>query len=104
VSAWRSSTRAATSTGDECAREPHHAPVSTEGVASPSQVRAAKRPSPHFSRTFVARQRRVAWMQGARRFRDEGIVETMSRSETVVQRSRQAAICCRSRRSVRNAG
>src|SRR5258706_259962 len=43
-------------------------------------------------------------MRGARRFRDEGIVDTMSRSETVVQRSRQAAIPCRSRRSVRNAG
>ena len=60
--------------------------------------------SPRFSQAFVARQRRAAWMRGARRFRDEGIVDTMLRSETVVQRSRQAAIRCRSRRSVRNAG
>ncbi|HXI14638.1 MAG TPA: hypothetical protein VNM92_18625, partial [Thermoanaerobaculia bacterium] len=34
----------------------------------------------------------VAWMRGARRFCDEGIVDTMSRSEIAVQRSRQAAI------------
>ncbi|HXI12070.1 MAG TPA: hypothetical protein VNM92_05425, partial [Thermoanaerobaculia bacterium] len=33
-----------------------------------------------------------AWMRGARRFCDEGIVDTMSRSEIAVQRSRQAAI------------
>ena len=31
-------------------------------------------------------------MRGARRFCDEGIVDTMSRSEIAVQRSRQAAI------------
>ena len=31
-------------------------------------------------------------MQGARRFCDEGIVDTMSRSEIAAQRSRQAAI------------
>ena len=31
-------------------------------------------------------------MRGARRFCDEGIVDTMSRSEISVQRSRQAAI------------
>src|SRR5437764_389088 len=43
-------------------------------------------------------------MRGARRFRDEGIVDTMSRSEIVVQRSRQATLGCRSRRAVRNAG
>ena len=67
-------------------------------------TRGLRLPSPHFSQAFVARQRRAAWMRGARRFRDEGIVDTMLRSETVVQRSRQAAIRCRSRRSVRNAG
>ena len=48
--------------------------------------------SPQFSQTFVVRRRRVAWMRGARRFCDEGIVDTMSRSEIAVQRSRQAAI------------
>jgi len=48
--------------------------------------------NPHFSQTFVVRRRRVAWMRGARRFCDEGIVDTMSRSEIAVQRSRQAAI------------
>ncbi len=31
-------------------------------------------------------------MRGVRRFCDEGIVDTMSRSEIAVQRSRQAAI------------
>ena len=48
--------------------------------------------SPHFSQPFIERRRRVAWMRGARWFRDESIVDTMSRSETIVQRSRQAAI------------
>ena len=65
---------------------------------------AATFPSPHFSQPFVARQSRVAWMRGARRFCDEAIVDTMVRSEIVAQRSRQAAIDCRSRRAVRNAG
>src|SRR5207245_771385 len=50
--------------------------------------------SPHFSRPFVARQRREAWMRGASWFRDEGLVDAMSRSETGLQRSRQAAIRC----------
>src|SRR5438477_5034650 len=37
---------------------------------------AASAMSPHFSQPFVARQPRVAWMRGARRFRGEGIVDT----------------------------
>jgi hypothetical protein len=45
----------------------------------------------------------VAWMRVARRFRDEGIVDTMRRSEIVVRRSRRATIRRRSRTSVRNA-
>src|SRR6266852_5810531 len=54
--------------------------------------------SSYFSQVFVARQWRTAWMRGTRWLRDEGMVDTMSSSETVVQRSRQAVIRCRSRR------
>ncbi len=60
--------------------------------------------SPYFSHRLVARRRRVAWMQGARSFGDEGIVATMLRSRSCAQRSRRAAIRLRSRDDVRNAG
>ncbi len=60
--------------------------------------------NPHFSHRLVARRRRVAWMQGAPGFGNEGIVVTMSRSRSRAQRCRQAAIRLRSRDGVRNAG
>ncbi len=60
--------------------------------------------SPHFSQGLVARTWRAAWMRDVGPFRAEGIVEPLSRSEKVVQRSRPAAIRVRSRDSVRNAG
>jgi len=81
---------------------PQAMPTSAAGRAGPALPVVPA--SPHFSQPFVARQPRVAWMRVERRFRDEGIVDTMLRSEIVVRRSRQAAIGCRSRRAVRNAG
>ena len=38
--------------------------------------------SPHFSPGFVARRRRRAWMQGARREDSAGVLDSTSRSPT----------------------
>ncbi len=80
------------------------ADVTRDHQEAPNLRPIAQTPSPHFSHRLVARRRRVAWMQGAPRFGEEGIVVTMSRSRRGAQRSRQAALRLRSRDGVKNAG
>src|SRR5213075_2322031 len=69
-----------------------------------TRVRSRRWSEPAFLTDLRREAARVAWLQGARRFRDEGIVAAMSKSEITVQRRRQATRRCRSRRAVRNAG